>query len=360
MANLKADTTYIFYCKGVQNQYAKIYFETDSLDDKPFNNVIIYELLNKTYNYVFKRGDVPISFSKNNKKSSSFASYEILSYNAEIIAFRINPLYDINNINIEINIQGLTYTLSPGISKTINNVISNMQYTFYLRTNLYDIVNINLTTNYIDSEPFLKIIAFESVDNMAAFLKNTSLSLNTSKEGDQLASIGEYRISNDCGYLLTLKTIPNLDINYINAKMDIEKTLFEIYEDDKIKPINKLIGGRDYYVKMSYLRAEKKLNINLIMSFIDDKQPFDCLYFSESYRKFNDIVKEIYYKDISIKKIEDKIIFSISYEAIDARYPYLFLKFTPKYNLTYFLPYFEYEENYEPDIDYENDTYYEN
>ena len=128
-----------------------------------FNNVIIYELLNKTYNYAFKRGDVPISFSNNNKKSTSFASYEILSYNAEIIAFRINPLYDINNINIEINIQGLTYTLSPGISKTINNVISNMQYTFYLRTNLYDIVNINLTTNYIDSEPFTKIIVLNQL-----------------------------------------------------------------------------------------------------------------------------------------------------------------------------------------------------
>ena len=304
--NLNADTTYFFYCKGVQNQYAKINFEVDSLNDKPFDNVIIYELIDKTYNYTFKRGDVPVSFSTNNKQSSLSASYEILSYNAKIIAFRINPLYDINNINIEINILGLTYNLEPGISKTIDKAISEMQYTFYLRINLYDIVNISLTTNYIDSEPFTKIIAFESVDNMAAFIKNTTLTLNTSKEGDQLASIGSYRISEDCGFLLTLKAITNFGINYINVKMDIESTLVDIYKNEKISPIKNLKAGRDYYVCMKYLNDAEKLKITLEMSY-KDENPFDYLYFSESYRKFDDTVKEINYKDIKIKKKGDKI-----------------------------------------------------
>ena len=357
--NLKANTTYIFYCMGEKNQYAKIYLETtDSLNNKPFKNVIIYELLNKTFFYNYKREDVPFSFSTNNKQLSLSASYEIQSFYAHIISFRINPLYDIDSINIKINIQGLSYSLIPGISQKINNVISAEQYSFYLRTNLYDIININLTTNYIDSDPFTKLVVFESVEYATAYLINTSLSLNISKEGNQLVSVGSYRISNDCGYLLTLKTIPNLDINYIIAKMDIEKTFFTIYKNEKIKPINNLIAGIDYYVRMDYLPAEKKLNIILTMSYLDDI-PFDYLYFSESYRKFEDIVKELNYKDIAIKKEGDKINATFAYEANDARYPYLFLKFTPKYNLTYFLPYIEYEEDDESDIDYDNDTYYE-
>ena len=279
------------------------------------------------------------------------ASYEIQSSYAHLISFRINPLYDINNINIKIDIQGFSYTISQGIPQKIDKVISGEQYTFYLRTNLYDIVNISLTTNYIDNKPFTKLLVFESVDAMAAYLKNTSLSFNSYKEGNNLVSVGSYRISDDCGYLLTLKTIPNLGINYIIAKMDIEQTLFIIDNKEKIKPIYNLIGGRDYYVRMFFLSDGKKLNINLTMSYIDDI-PFDYLYLSESYRKFDEIANEIYYKDISIIKIGDKINVTFSYQANDDRYPYLFLKFSPKYNLEYFLPYFEFEENDKSDIDY--------
>lgn len=185
-------------------------------------------------------------------------------------------------------------------------------------------------------------MAFESVDNMAAFIRNTSLTLNTSKVENQLISVCSYLIVEDCGYLLTLKTIPNFDINYIIAKLDIESSLFTINENEKIKPINNLIAGRDYYVEMKYFNDDEKIKITLEMSYIDDI-PFDYLYFSESYRKFDDIVKKIYYKDISIKKNGNIITTSFSYKANDKRYPLLFLKFTPKYDLTYFLPYFKFD-----------------
>ena len=77
----------MFYCKGVKNQYAKIYFETDSLNDKPFKNIIIYELVNKTYYYNYKRVDLPISYSTDGKQSLLSASYEIQSSYAHLISF---------------------------------------------------------------------------------------------------------------------------------------------------------------------------------------------------------------------------------------------------------------------------------
>ena len=136
--NLNANTTYFFYGNGAKNKYVKIYLEADSLNKKPFNNIIIYEIANKTYYYNFKREDVPISFTSENNKASIFASYEIQSPDVSMFKFRINPLYDINNINIKISVQGFSYNLSKEKTKTINNVIPGEQYTFYLNIGLYD------------------------------------------------------------------------------------------------------------------------------------------------------------------------------------------------------------------------------
>ena len=76
--------------------------------------------------------------------------------------FRINPLYDIKIINIKKDVQGFIYNLSKEKTKTINNIKSGEQYSFYLDVRLFDFIKINLTTNYIDSEPFTKLMVFES------------------------------------------------------------------------------------------------------------------------------------------------------------------------------------------------------
>ena len=224
--NLKSNTTYIFYGKGIQYQYAKIFFETNSLNDKSLDKVIFYELRNKTYNYYNEKGEIPISFKSSYNQLSTSASYEIENYYTKLISFRINPLYDIDELNVKINIQGFSYTLSENKEKSISSVISGEQYTFLMRSNLYDLVNITVTTNYIDSKPFTKFIIFESVSQSASFIKNQSLSLTSYKQDNQLVSTTSYLNSYDVAYLLTLKIIPNNGIKYFNIKFNIDKTLF--------------------------------------------------------------------------------------------------------------------------------------
>ena len=116
--------------------------------------------------------------------------------------FRINPLYDIKILNFKIGVEGFTYNLAKEKTMTINNIKSGEQYSFYLGIRLFDFIKINLTTNYIDSEPFTKLMAFESPNFYRDYLINTSLSLNTTKEGNQLISVGSYRVSADNGNFL--------------------------------------------------------------------------------------------------------------------------------------------------------------
>ena len=332
--NLNANTTYFFYCKGAKNKYAKIYVEADSLNKKPFNNIIIYEIANKTYYYNFKRVDVPTSFTSENNKASIFASYEIQSSDTRMIKFRINPLYNINSIKIKVDVQGFTYTLAHQETKTINNVKPGVQYSFYLSVRLLYFIKINLTTNYIDSEPFTKLMAFESPNFVFDYLTNKSLTLNSTKEGNQLVSIGSYRVSVERGDFFTLKVIPNSGINYMIVNFEIEKTIFHIDLGSDV-PYYNLTAGRDYYVKITYWGTET--NIIFEMSCKNDEKPFDYLYFSEDYT-FTKINDKIAYKDLPIKKEGDKISFSYIYKVDHYLQTGFYIKFIPNYNLSYFKP----------------------
>ena len=161
--NLKSNTTYFFYGIGEAYQIAKINCE-NNLSTKPFDKVIIYELRTKTYDYYNIKGNEPVSFTLKNSQSSIFASYEIKHSRTKLVAFRIQPLYDIDYISIKISIQGFHFSLSNGRVKNVTDIMSGEQYTFLISTNLYDIININLTTNYVET-PFTKINIFESTNN---------------------------------------------------------------------------------------------------------------------------------------------------------------------------------------------------
>ena len=119
--------------------------------------------------------------------------------------------------------------------------------------------------------------------------------------------------------------------------MEIERTLFHI--DAGSIQIYYLTGGRDYYVGIGFFSSA--MNITLEMSYKNDEMPFDYLYFSESYTKFQNITQKISYKDIQIQKEGDRIIASYIYELNHLGLRYLYVKFTPKYDLPYFFPRYE-------------------
>ena len=126
--NLKSNTTYIFYCEGESFQLAKIYCETNNKSTKPFDNIIIYELRTKTYDYYNVKGNESIVFTTNNKKSSISASYEISNSNTKLLAFRIKPLYDIDFITVNISIQGSCIFLHDSDTKNFTDLNSEGQY----------------------------------------------------------------------------------------------------------------------------------------------------------------------------------------------------------------------------------------
>ena len=252
--------------------------------------------------------------------------------------FRINPLYDINSIKIKVEVQGFTSNLSAEKSKTINNVKPGVQYSFYLSVRLLHFIKINLTTNYIDSEPFTKLMAFESLNFAFDYLTNKSLTLNSTKEGNQLVSIGSYRVSVEDGDFFTLKVIPNSGINYMIVNFEIEKTIFYIDFNPDVIYYN-LTAGRDYYINIASWDIE--MNITFEMSYKNDEKPFDYLYFSEQYT-FKNITAIVDYKDLPIKKEGDKISFSYIYKVYYYLQKGFYIKFIPNYNISYFFPQYKF------------------
>ena len=348
--NLKSNTTYFFYGKGEPYQIAKISCE-NNLSIKPFDNVIIYELRTKTYDYYNIKGNESISFTSENNQSSILSSYEIKHSLTKLAAFRIKPLHDIDYIEIKISIQGYHFRLSNGYAKNVTNIIPGEQYVFLISTNLYDIININLTTNYVET-PFTKINIFESTNNdNQIYIYNSSLSMNTSRKGNQLVSYATHIAGDYYSYLFTLKLFPNNGIKYITAKIDIEKALFNIDNKPYIRTNYNLKSGNNYYAYMHIFRENygKKINLILNMSYID-YMPFDYIYLCESKTACNYFDKKVHYKDMIIKVEEgNKIIASLSYQISNTSFSNLYLRFSPKYNIAYFSSYYENEENIKPD-----------
>ena len=349
--NLKSNTTYIFYGNGEQYQIAKINCESN-ISTKPFDNVIFYELRTKTYDYYDVKGNESISFTSGNNQSSIFGSYEIRYYKTKFIAFRIKPLYDIDYIEIKINIQGFQFHLYDGFVENVTNIIPGEQYVFFINARIYDIIYINLTTNYVEI-PFTKINIFESRNNeKQEYHYNSSLSMNNSKIDNQLVSFGTHIVFNYNTYLFTLKVIPNNGIKYIAAKIDIEETLFRIYDDKYFVKLNyNLKSGNNYYAYASFFVEDqgKKINIILNMSYID-YMPFDYIYLCESNRACSDFVKKVHYENMTTKREgENTIIASLSYQIPRPSYSYLYLRFSPKYDIPYFYSYYEYAQNIKPD-----------
>ena len=91
-------------------------------------------------------------------------------------------------------------------------------------------------------------------------------------------------------------------------------------------------------MEIGYFSREMKITFE--MSCKNDDIPFDYLYFSEYYT-FENITNKIYYKDIPIKKEGDRIIASFIYKLNHTPRKYLYIRFTPKYNLSYFIPQYD-------------------
>ena len=113
---------------------AKIHCDTNNLSTKPLDNIIIYELRTKSYDYYNIKGNESVAFTLNNKKSSMSTSYEISNSYTKLLAFRIKPLYDIDYITVNISIQGSYYYLYDRDTKNITDINSEGQYIIFIHT----------------------------------------------------------------------------------------------------------------------------------------------------------------------------------------------------------------------------------
>ena len=221
---------YKFYIKANFAQNVTFAFHKESIIEPPFSYICINEYSNR-YDEI-----------SNNKKNLSMVkggytdsvTYIVNSPNTNYIAFEVSPYREIYYTSIvRIDVIDGVYDLSNRESKKINNIKYGGIYIFYVPVKELQKININLTTNYINNNPFNKLEISEYLLRQNNFddkvTTNQSISKKTKTSNNELissftytalpdkySSYNNYNIAN----YIALKIVP-FNISYLIVQFDV-------------------------------------------------------------------------------------------------------------------------------------------
>jgi len=261
--NLTARFPYTFYINIKQYQKANFILSIDNDNKTYLNGIIINE--SNTYNYI------PKIKIEGNKKLIS-ASHVLLSNSKNNISFYINPISNIYKSSVIINVGGESFDLENGASKSIKNLKAGYPYIFFLSTNQYQSLNINLKVNNINKNPF-DIITIQELNsktipsskfinkqpNISVINNNTIISLSN------LVTNSKY---------LVLNATPIIDINYLEINTELEGGNFEC-SNGFIKNFYNIKSGYSYYF---FINIKQYENSSFILTMENtNSNPFDLV-----------------------------------------------------------------------------------
>ena len=261
--NLTARFPYTFYINIKQYQKANFILSIDNDNKTYLNGIIINE--SNTYNYI------PKIKIEGNKKLIS-ASHVLLSNFKNNISFYINPISNIYKSSVIINVGGESFDLENGASKIIKNLKAGYPYIFFLSTNQYQSLNINLKVNNINKNPF-DIITIQELNsktipssnfinkqpNISVINNNTIISLSN------LVTNSKY---------LVLNATPIIDINYLEINTELEGGNFEC-SNGFIKNFYNIKSGYSYYF---FINIKQYENSSFILTMENtNSNPFDLV-----------------------------------------------------------------------------------
>ena len=336
------------------------------MNENPFKYLNIYEYADNSYAYEEKENKT-ISFSKKENKLISSFSYIVKSTNRKIkyIYINIKPLFDIQSFKIKNDIIGGLFELSNKVSKNITNLKIGGPYYFLIKTEKFHRITFNVVMDNINTIPF-EIVVFNEYDYRGFKESNPE---KTSQQKISFSSSNNQKTST-FSYLV-LNIIPNVNINYMNIKIEVENTYYDFHFSEQT--IYNLTAGNKYFLhKHVYGQGINILYLDIMMDY-KDLNPFGAIKVYEYEWTFEyDNKDESIINNLNItKKIGNgSLIVSSSYRIIKERSMGVVLEISPKYNINYLK--IKYEGKYEDEKkeqddekekkeqDDKNDTNYKN
>ena len=375
LTNLKAETTYSFYMNFDKSQRTNLSLEINNMNENPFKYLNIYEYEDNSYAYEEKENKT-ISFSKKENNLISSFSYIVKSKYRKIncIYINIKPLFDIQSFKIKNDIIGGLFELSNKVSKNITNLKIGGPYYFSIKTQKFHNIIFNVVTDNINTLPF-EIVVFNEYDyrgfKESSPIKTSQKKISFSLSNNQMTSTFSYLVSKYSNRETVLNIIPNVNINYLNIKIEVENTYYDFHFGEQT--IYNLTAGNKYFLhKHVYGQGINILYLDIMMDY-KDLNPFGAIKVYEYEWTFEyDNKDESIINNLNItKKIGNgSLIVSSSYRIIKERSMGVVLEISPKYNINYLK--IKYEGKYEDEKkeqddekekkeqDDKNDTNYKN
>ena len=339
ISNFYSNKTYFLYLTFLfESKAVNITFIIDNnISQEPFSEISIFEY-EKRYAYpslgIVKK---PISFTtKNNQLIASF-SYDSKFYNiSKYIALKIKPSKEINHMIASYNNLFHFIDLRNDTWITIDNLISDEHYLFFIEAKQFDKANVTFIINNTDNNPFdyITIYEYEQKNNSNdSYILKKLIYIDKKPNRDFISQILYTVYSNKTNYL-AFSIIPKYNINQIFVKVDISGQLYEFY-NNTYRYIKNLNTSNDYFF---FIRANQFdfINFTLIMDY-QTKEPFSYIFCKELYGMEYSKYNETIIQPISSIINKGKLIVTIYQNISNYETNYIFFRISPSYNIDYIL-----------------------
>ena len=276
-----------------------------------------------------------INFNKEENKTSELSfnfTFIPISPKSNAVRFKFDiKTFMIFNITITVNEIGRILILENGISQNITNLMMGQLYYFLISTVNSKNANISLSMNYNNKQPFknLTICEHSSLNSELQYILESANQISFNKVEDEYKINFPYIISLTHSKYISFKIIPQQNIDYINAKIDIGgKITYISYPNTQF---SNLVSGYNYGFYMN--AKEKQLaKFNFTINYTENI-PFEYINIfeiSESeqiLKKTNKNVKSKY------MRINDTYVISLEYNISSYNTYLISLDFALKYDI---------------------------
>ena len=336
ISNIIKGTVYYFPIKLSIFQKIKINITLKETIIKPFTYANIYEKPNKENNYYYKYYNQTFINKKISGNLIEYFSYSIDNFNTNYIFISLIPNTNIDNIQIKYEISNSYYDLLNGESKNLFKIFQNIPYYFNIYSQQYQQININLTMNNLNDNPFdfIEIYEFSGQFSHKAYNKYINKSIDIiNNNNNNLTNYVSYMFDSSLTNYIMIKILSKIGLDYLNIKINVGGGYYEM-EKGIIKNVTNLILKYSYYFFVLSGKGEK-LKYKLIINSNYTTKPFNTINALEYLNKNSPSIylqneKKEFHSEIK----NNQLIIYMSYETKHISTNYIALKISPNYNLS--------------------------
>ena len=229
ITNLLSNNEYFLFIKAKTFEMINVTLTMKDENKIPFSYLYLNHYVEEKascYNSTYQ----PISsIAKNGQLISSF-SYLIMEDLTGVIALKIKPLYNINYLNIKIDVENHAADFFYGNEKDINNLRAGNKYylILYVSEDLC-VSNIDLIMNERDNIPISYLNYYEYFYySIGQYVGKTTKEVKVSKKNNKLQLSSSYKLKNKHINNLIVEIIPDFDIDSLKAIVIISESYLNL------------------------------------------------------------------------------------------------------------------------------------